>query len=74
MRVIQFNYDWHSNRTYAQIETTEFTEWYSISNECATAEDVLLWLEPVIMRRLNEFRAGTADTPHEISSVYCSLI
>jgi len=76
MRVLQFSYDRISNKTHAQIETAEFTEWYSIVGECecGTSEDVLLWLEPVITRRLNEFKVGTADTPHEIESVYCSLL
>jgi hypothetical protein len=74
MQVIQFKYDYPSNRTHAQIETAEFTEWYSITGECETAADILLWLEPVITRRLNEFKAGIVDTPHEIESAYCSLL
>jgi len=76
MKVLQFSYDSQSNRTHAQIETPEFTEWYSIAGECEceTAADVLLWLEPVITRRLNEFTAGIVDTLHEIESFYCSLI
>jgi len=39
MQVIQFKYDYPSNRTHAQIETAEFTEWYSITGECETAAD-----------------------------------
>ena len=74
MKVLQFSYDTQSNRTHTQIETAQFTEWYSITGKCETAEDVLLWLEPVITRRMNEFATGEADTPHEIDSAYCSLL
>jgi hypothetical protein len=62
MKVLQFSYDLLSNKTHALIQTAEFTEWYSISGECESTADVLLWLEPVITRRINEFHAGDADT------------
>ena len=74
MTVLQFAYDWRSNRTHAQVQTDEFTEWYSIAGECETDADVMLWLGPVIQRRLDEFRAGVVETPHEIDSAYCSLL
>lgn len=53
--LIDYSYCPETNQTAARIATSQFTEWYTISGHVAMSA-VLLWLKPVIDRRIAEVK------------------
>ncbi len=70
LKVIEFDYDSHCNKTHLRIETSEFTDWYWVGGKVTRLEALEL-LTPMIHRQLGEFRSGLADTPHGIETAHC---
>ncbi len=52
--VLDYNYDAPTNKTWAKIETQEFTEWFWVSGQ-VPRDKVLALLMPTIERKLAEF-------------------